>query len=141
MDIIEDFYLIRKQFTLMMAAFSPLSLTVLKYKMIVVDLMSLESGIIMFSRSLQTMKPDCVRAYNISYKNVFFRLCLCFFPYILFIEIRRRLTLLSFKTDTFFPSVHKLKAERNHQIYFLFFIDNVNFQCVMNFMTAEYLKI
>ena len=52
MDIVEDFYLIRKQFTLMMAAFSPLSLTVLKYKMTVVDLMSLESGIIMSSRSL-----------------------------------------------------------------------------------------
>ena len=51
MDIVEDFYLIRKQFTLMMAAFFPLSLTVLKYKMTVVDLMSLESGIIMFSGS------------------------------------------------------------------------------------------
>ena len=141
MDIIEDFYLIRKQITLMMSASFPISLTVLKYKMTVVDLMSLESGIIRFSRSLQTMKPDCVRTYNISYKHVFFRLCLCFFPYILFIEITRRLTLLSFKTDTFFPSVHKLKAERNHEIYLLFFIDYVYVRCVMNFVTAEYLTI
>ena len=87
------------------------------------------------------MKPDCVRTYNISYKHVFFWLCFRFSPYILFIEITRRLTLLLFITDTLFPSVHKLKAEWNHQIYFLFFIDYVHVQCVMNFMTAEYLTI